>query len=159
MRVEVLSDYEKARREAYGPLVSRVPKDRHEGVFTFILSCGTGWKDIIFKLVADLDGIWTGYKRQNGRDAWKILQIKEKFGGLVLHAQYPEDEGDDAKKRREQCHAAVDFAETQAWKTCERCGKDGQVVSFQFRMATVCGECGVRWKKRTTAGEIETLFG
>lgn len=159
MKTKVLSDYEKARRDIYAPLVDRVPPERHENIFIFGLSCGTGWKDIIFNLVQEMDKIWTGYKKQNGRDCWKIRQVKEKFGGLVFYPQYPEDLGDDAKARREQCSAAIDFAEAQAWKTCERCGKPGQVISVQFRMATVCDECKERWKKRVVEERDDPLYG
>lgn len=159
MKTEVLSDYEKARRDVYAPLVDRFPPDRQENIFVFNLSCGAGWKDIVFAVIKELDRIWTGYRKQNGRDAWKLLQLKEKFGGLRFYPQYPQDSEDDAKGRREQSYATIDFAETQAWKTCERCGKPAQVISFQFRMATVCDECEERWKKRTTEGQDETLYG
>ncbi len=159
MKVEVLSDYEKARRDAYAPLVERFIKERQDDkIFIFGLSCGTGWKEIVFKLVDELDRIWTGHQKQNGRDCWKLRQVKEKFGGLRFYAVFPEEEG-DAKNRREQCYAAIDFAETQAWKTCERCGKPGQVISFHYRMATVCDECHDRWKKRAARNEDDVLFG
>jgi len=159
MKTEVLSDYEKARRDAYASLVERVPENRRDKIFIFALGCGSGWKEIVFKLIEDLDRIWTGYQQKNGRDCWKLLQVKEKFGGLRFYPEFPEDEGADAKSRREQSYASIDFAETQAWKTCERCGKPGQVASVHFRMATACDACLERWKKRSDENEFDALFG
>lgn len=159
MKKEELDDYEKARRDIYAPLADRVPADRQDKNFVFVISCGSGWKNIIFNLVAEMDKIWTGYMRKPGRDAWKLLQLKEKFGGLRFYVQYPESEDSDAKDRKEQSYAAIDFAETQAWKTCERCGKEGHTMSFRYYIATVCDECEERWKERSKKNLTPTLFG
>lgn len=159
MKKEVLDEYEKVRRDTYTPLVERVPKERHDQIFIFFISCGTGWKDIVFKLIEDLDRIWTGYKKKAGRDAWKLLQVKEKFGGLRFYPEFPEEETTDAKARKEQSYAAIDFAETQAWKTCERCGKPGHTTSVHYYIATVCDVCEERMKARSKKGMTPTLFG
>jgi len=156
---EVLDEYEKARRDIYTPLVERVPKERHDQIFIFFISCGTGWKDIVFKLVEDLDKIWAGYKKKSGKEAWRLLQVKEKFGGLSFYPALPEEGTGDAKARKEQSYAAIDFAETQAWKTCERCGKPGHTTSVHYQIATVCDPCEKRMKERSKKGTTPTLFG
>lgn len=148
---EVLDEYEKARRDTYAPLVERIPKDRHDEIFVNSISCGIGWKDIVFKLVEELDRIWTGYKKKNGREVWKLLQVKEKFGGLRFYPELPDDENGDLKSRKEQSYASMDFAETEAWKTCEQCGKPGHAVSVQYMIATVCDACEARMKETSTS--------
>lgn len=152
-----MDDYEKARRDTYAPLVERVPAERRKDLFIFTISCGLGWKKIVLNLAEELDKIWDGYKRKKGSDCWSLLQAKEKFGGLRFYVGYPE--GEDAKARYEQSMKAIDQAETEAWKTCERCGKMGHTTSVGFRIATVCDSCEERWNERSKKSMTETHFG
>lgn len=152
------SKYEKARQKAYAPLLDRVPEERTDQVFIFTLSCGLGWKKIVFDLVKALDRIWEGYQGRKGKDNWGILQVKEKFGGLRFYVGYLEDENDDANARRDRSFDAIRAAEESAWKTCERCGKPGKLRGKGY-IATVCPECEKRWEARTAKGLWPTLFG
>lgn len=153
-----LDDYEKARRDTYAPLAERVLAERRDKLFIFAISCGLGWKKIVLELAEELDKIWDGYQKKKGSDCWALLQVKEKFGGLRFYAGYPEDSGEDAKARVEKSYAAIDRAETEAWQTCERCGKPGHTTGKGY-IATVCEECEKRWNDRTAQGLWPTLFG
>lgn len=152
------SKYEKARQKAYAPLIERVPKEHLDQIFIFTLSCGLGWKKIVFGLVNELDAIWDGFEGRKGKDNWGILQVKEKFGGLRFYVGYVDDDSEDAKARREQSSDAIRAAEEVAWKTCERCGKPGHTTGKGY-IATVCSECEKRWQQRTDKGLWPTLFG
>ncbi len=152
------SDYEKARREAYAPLAERVHGDWKKDVFVYAISCGLGWKEILFKLVAELDAIWEGYQGKKGRDCWQLCQAKEKFGGLRFYVDYPEDKGEDSERRYRTSRNSVESAEADAGMTCERCGKPGRLAGKGY-IATVCDECEKRWNERSLAGVWPTLFG
>lgn len=149
------SEYEKARQDLYTPLVDRVPEDRRDKIWIYTLSCGMGWKAIVFKLVDELDMIWNGFQGKKGPDCWKILQMKEKFGGLRFYVEFLKGAPQD---RVEASRKAIDVAETEAWKTCERCGKPGHTTGKGY-IATVCDECEKRWNERTAQGLWPTLFG
>jgi hypothetical protein len=66
----------------------------------------SGWSDILKRLVDDL--FWLGW---DGR----VLQVKEKFGGLRFYI----NTGSDA------IHDRISQAENESYKTCEQCGKPG----------------------------------
>lgn len=152
------SKYEKARQKAYAPLIERVPKERLDQVFIYTLSCGLGWKEIVYKLVDEIDLIWEGYQGKKGSECWGILQVKEKFGGLRFYVGYLEDDNGDAEARRDRTSAAINEAVEVASKTCERCGKPGK-ISGKGYIATVCPACAKRWEQRTAKGLWPTLFG
>jgi hypothetical protein len=152
------SKYEKTRQDVFAPLVDRVPKNRRDNIFIYTLSCGLGWKKIVFDLVDELDRIWDGFQKKKGRECWSLLQMKEKFGGLRFYASYPDSPAEDAKTRQDRSFDAICKAEAEAWKTCERCGKPGK-ISGEGYIATVCEKCEKRWKERTSKGLWPTLFG
>jgi hypothetical protein len=152
------SEYEKSRQDAYAPLVERVPKERRDKIFIYTLSCGLGWRKIVFGLVDELDKIWGGFKRKKGPKCWGILQIKEKFGGLRFYATYPEDTSEDAKARCDRSYDAISKAADEAAKTCERCGAPGKLKGKGY-VATVCNPCLKRWRERSAQGLWPTLFG
>lgn len=85
------------------------------------LLCGMrGWKDIFMSLVDDLFKLgWDG----------RILQIKEKFGGLRIYTAGCSDEIFDR----------VLEAESQSLKTCMECGKPGSPKG-DYWILTLCQE-------------------
>jgi hypothetical protein len=154
---EEMSDYEKARRDAYTPLVERVKEEWREKVFVYALSCGIGWKAIVYKLVDEIDLIWEGFGGKKGPENWKICQVKEKMGGLRFYVETP-TEGTDAKARNERTWEVTRTAEGEAWKTCERCGKPGTLAG-KGHIATVCEECEKRWNDQRAQGAWPALYG
>ncbi len=64
-----------------------------------------------------------------------ILQVKEKFGGLRIYFDAPED-------IRGECVAIVEAVEAECAKSCECCGTDKDVtcVGPGWRK-TLCGYC------------------
>lgn len=69
-------------------------------------SVGDGWADLLDRLITKLLAL--GWDRE-------VHQIKEKFGGLRFYIGVGSDEVFDA----------LDEAEAESFRICERCGKPG----------------------------------
>lgn len=72
-----------------------------------VLACiGSGWADIVLRLIADLAKLgWDG----------SVNQVKEKFGGLRFYI------GDGSR----EIHERIDKAEEESFRVCEKCGLPG----------------------------------
>jgi hypothetical protein len=80
---------------------------------------GPGWHPIIERLVNDLLKLgWNG----------KVLQVKEKFGGLRFYIEQTDD----------VLHERIDIAKEEAYRTCGTCGKPG--VPSGGWIKTLCDE-------------------
>jgi hypothetical protein len=67
---------------------------------------GKGWSKIVQKLVEDLESLgWDG----------RVLQVKEKFGGLRFYVATTSD----------AIHGRIAEAEHESYRTCEECGNPG----------------------------------
>lgn len=98
------------------------------------IDCGDGWLHLVDAFV-DLANV----------RGWKVLQIKEKFGGLRLYFQPTEVGADEA-------HKIVRLLEAASDHTCELCGEDGgnwQNGEFVYKskprsggwIKTLCDSC------------------
>lgn len=83
------------------------------------LGVGPGWNDILYDLNKKLEAEKPDYK---------ILQIKEKFGGLRFYTDELPYSGWDAIKE----------AEELSFKTCEECGRPGKIWSGKGWLRTLC---------------------
>ena len=86
-------------------------------------SCGDGWQVIVVDLCERLDAL--------DLPELKIVQIKQKFGGLRVYARGGTDESS----------ALTQAAEMAAWATCEDCGAPGKRSSVQGWFGALCDEC------------------
>jgi hypothetical protein len=86
---------------------------------------GPGWAGI-------LDGLHHELVRRD--PGYRILQVKEKLGGMRIYAQFDGSVADE-------CHALVRDAETRASRTCERCGQVGRLREDRPWLLTLCDEC------------------
>lgn len=137
---ENLSDYEKARRAAYEPLMERLSKGDRRQAWIFQVSCGLGWEKEILKLVDRLDAIWEGHDGKKGSKVWDILQVKEKFGGLRFYAGFPKGEGVEEKVNCSR--EAIGKTETACLALCEKCGKKGKESRPNgLWVKTLCKKC------------------
>lgn len=89
----------------------------------FHIECGDGWFNILKSLCDDIHAMRP-----------RVLQIKEKFGGLRFYASFPSDYGDQGWKRVRQ-------AEEEAWQTCESCGNPGEMKIIEGWRYTLCQLC------------------
>jgi hypothetical protein len=84
-----------------------------------LADCGPGWLPAIIPVleICEARGI-------------RVVQIKEKFGGLRI---YLDDTDDDV-------HAAILLAESIASRTCEECGAPGELRGPGW-YRTRCDDC------------------
>jgi hypothetical protein len=87
------------------------------------LEVGDGWLDIVWDCHQAIKALNPDYK---------ILQIKEKFGGLRYYC-----EGDVIG----DTGAIIDEAEARAAVTCEHCGADGKMSEINNWLSTLCRDC------------------
>jgi hypothetical protein len=83
---------------------------------------GPGWHGILERLIPKLEAMgWDG----------ALHQVKEKFGGLRFYIGCGSLE----------MFAAIDDAELESFKTCEDCGKPGELRRNRSWWRTLCGKC------------------
>lgn len=81
------------------------------------LEISDGW----LPLIDDLLGNFAGYLISHPISNFKIVQIKEKFGGLRVYVRHGNDHIFDL----------IDAAEKIAYETCELCGGKGEANTEQ----------------------------
>ena len=89
----------------------------------FYIECGLGWAKLYEPLIELC-------KKENV----KILQIKEKFGGLRFYVG----------KAPDKIYKAIDKAEKKSYKTCERCGNAAKLSTSGAYWYTLCERCNDR---------------
>ena len=89
-------------------LKSRIPE-----AFSKTIDVDEGWYQIVVDCSKSIDAIYPHYK---------ILQIKQKFGGLRF---YLDIHGDATSEQRNQIYATIRNYEEIAKKTCEATGLPG----------------------------------
>ena len=129
------------------------------------MSCGDGWYSLLDALCQTLESITAGKDVQVIAD-----QVKEKLGGLrfYYHVDYDPDIFDrirwrlrnfmcrhhwgvqynnlvDFKQKYfkstvEKISDAIHYAESQSYRTCERCGRHGERKGGSW-IGTLCEEC------------------
>jgi len=101
------------------------------------IECGDGWYDIIERLCDDIHAMNP-----------KVMQIKEKFGGLRFYCSFNSDYSDQGWKR-------IRKAEEEASETCEDCGKPGNMQIVSGWRGTVCEECHKKWLDRISQEDLK----
>lgn len=90
-------------------------------------NCGKGWLKLVDPLIELCEKLDV-----------EVHQIKEKFGGLRFYVgQAPEE-----------VHTLIQIAETESFKTCERCGADGKRRPGGW-IKVFCDRCEEERKTRT----------
>jgi len=89
----------------------------HNGIDYPYLPVGQGWYELIYDLVVEL--LSTNWDR-------KILQIKEKFGGLRFYIDGSED-----------IQNIVTKYEKLSYSICEECGEPGEIRKLNW-IKTLC---------------------
>ncbi len=76
---------------------------------------GDGWFNIVYELSKKLEALIVALP-DDQRELTRASQVKEKFGGLRFYMTSSTDEMD----------RLIDDAETECYKTCEKCGAPGK---------------------------------
>ncbi len=103
-------------------------QDIQQSLISFGLCVNDGWYNLLKSLIQDLNKL-------DVDNTLKIVQVKEKFGGLRFYI----DSGTDAIYKR------IDQAEEQSYITCEYCGNDGKLQRGRW-VITLCNECNEKRK-------------
>ncbi len=95
------------------------------------IECGPGWLPLLDRALTEIGDEATDMQGEK-HNGFAILQIKEKFGTLVIHLV-----GGSARIER-----IVGEAETLSQKVCEECGAFGCMHAFDKTWYwTLCGAC------------------
>lgn len=87
-----------------------------------ILPMGNGWHRLLERLFNDLEPMAARVKADAPEKAPRVLQVKEKFGGLRVYL---------SKAGTPEMSARIDLAEEEASRTCYVCGEPGQMLEFR----------------------------
>ena len=103
------------------------PRYRH-------FECGDGWLDIIERLSDKLESIMQKQIDKEDHEidflVTSVDQIKEKYGKLRFYITLGSEE----------MYQSIDEAEKESAKTCEKCGKPGELIQGNW-LSTLCNEC------------------
>lgn len=83
--------------------------------------CPDGWTDLVWKLLSDIE-----FELEGDLSDFKMVQVKEKFGGLRFYYSYPK--GADPTTY-DYIHQLVEQAEGESWGICLTCGTKGGVTT------------------------------
>jgi hypothetical protein len=120
----------------HDPIISN-----HSPIAYFGVECEDGWYSIIdslcseitkhLKLVNEQNDSDPDLKRRNAKFICKVVQIKEKFGGLRFYI----DGGDD------HIYKIIEKAENTSLVVCEYCGSITNVGTTSGWIRTICEKC------------------
>jgi hypothetical protein len=106
--------------------------DRHgnprETVMYAGFCCDDGWEPLIRELSVKLENIIASMPNKERPVA---AQVKQKFGELRFYLTLHNTE----------MEKLIDEAEELSFKTCEKCGKPGEVRSDGYYVYTACDSC------------------
>jgi hypothetical protein len=94
--------------------------------YGFHLQCGAGWFSLI-------DELFTKIKEID--DSVKIVQLKEKFGGLRCYT------GSVNSLTAEKVWKLISEYENKSYTVCEACGKEGTLEKVKGWCTTLCNKC------------------
>lgn len=80
-----------------------------------------GWHRLLERLFNDLEPMASAVEAGAPDKAPRVLQVKEKFGGLRVYL---------SKVGTPEMSARIDVAEEEASRTCYVCGEPGQMLDF-----------------------------
>ena len=122
------TDYDATEeRRRYEAIKSEFP-----GIVTVKFECLVGWHPLLRDFFAAVRSV---VPEGQEAAAWRLLQVKEKFGGLrVYYALDLEQQADETI--REAYMRASDEAE----RTCDICGQPGRLLNRRGRWMTRCLE-------------------
>jgi len=150
-------------KRIWEPVSRRIPHGWYKGV-----TCNVGWKEVIFKLVAQLDWVWKGFDRNKWKpeECWLPVQVKEKFGTLrfyVIPGVKPSKRDSkrlvaDYQMRWEIMRLLITHAEGETSHVCEDCGERGERRTMGGCIATSCQPCYDGWLKDAIARDIKSKY-
>lgn len=116
-------------KEQFAPWFEGLDQSPQESCLAWGLEVQDGWYDIIYNLCLGLKAL-ADAQLLDGK-AFRVEQVKEKFGGLRFYVSGVTD----------QAYALIELAERQSLKTCEACGSTKDVTTEGSWLKTYCKNC------------------
>jgi hypothetical protein len=124
----------------------------------FGFECSDGWFDLIDTLCKEITYIFDDVKwniKFKDKEAYergdyikvediRVLQVKEKFGGLRFYT------GGIPVEVAEKVYAAISMAESMSYVICEECGCPGKLREDRSWLLTLCDACNEKDKHPIT---------
>lgn len=138
------AEHDKALCERFPKLYADRNGDMRATCMVWGFSCGDGWFQIVWDLSEKIEAALkcldvergtpettnaTKHPKQSAAEAFRVVQVKEKFGGLRFYTNYHTDE----------IGKLIGDAERLSYKTCEVCGQPG-VLRGSHWLFTACDE-------------------
>jgi len=101
------------------------------------IECGFGWYDILNRTFLKIHKLC---RQENIHGRVRVVQIKEKFGGLVIYYEF---NGVVNHICKEMIAKYIRDAEVEAYITCETCGKPGKLIKKGW-WKTICWKCRLK---------------
>lgn len=118
-----MTDWKKVLIEKYPGLLQGI-----EGRCGFYIDAG--WlllvEGLLYKLQWEIDGL-----PEEERSQYKVVQVKEKFGGLRFYMN----------KMTPTMSQNITLAEAKSHTICEKCGAPGRTASLGGWLKTYCDPC------------------
>jgi len=111
-----------------------------QSLMAFGFECGSGWFNLIWSLCEDIDRI---IKKENF--SIKVVQVKEKFGGLRFYWIFKESnydilDDDKIDEIFDKIESLINKAEERSYQVCEVCGAKGSLRKNGW-LKTLCDNC------------------
>jgi hypothetical protein len=113
--------------EKYPELFGVAPFDIRTTLMNFGFECGEGWYRELEKLFEKLSKV---VKEQN-LNSYRIVQVKEKFGGLRIY----EENG------TEETHLLIKETSNFCEHLCEKCGNPSELSLKSGWASNICDTC------------------
>lgn len=109
---------------------------KHPAMFEHLIwppECGKGWERLLDNLMTDIEGVLSNTAPEA---VFRVMQIKEKFGGLRFYAEVRgfDTVPDDVQS----IYDLIMVAEQTSTTICEFCGKDGSLRRDRRWVRTLC---------------------
>lgn len=116
-------ELEAALKEKYPDFLCRMGDDPSVTCMAWGIECDDGWYSIIEDMCHEIS---------EHCPMAIAAQIKQKFGSLRVYLDDPDPSRTDL---------IIRHAEKRSQETCEKCGAQGSLRSFNFQYKTLCDEC------------------
>lgn len=127
--VDFSMDFYQQKLKEYPNIFGKPPFNPKETLIGFGFECGPGWSNILDDVFAKISTA----QKENFLD-FKIVQVKEKFGGLRIYYRCSDGRIDIVDQ-------IISEAVKLASKTCEQCGSESELKSYEGWFTTKCEKC------------------
>lgn len=121
------------------PFLAEFPNLFHQANLSE-MSVGAGWTELLWDLCASIEAM--AVRGDEDGAPFRILQVKEKFGGLRFYA----------KGTSIEVWTLIQEACTRSERVCEACGAPGSRCVIDNWIKTLCEACQLRLGVRSSHG-------